>query len=278
VRFGTVSGIERRLEGSGSWFRGSPQESCLIWEGVGKFLVRDAEEVIVMPDPGSEEGLAEAILGPVLSLVVQQKGWYPLHASTVLIGDSAVSIAGLSGSGKSSLAAALSTRGHAVVADDMTPVDTGVDPPKVRGGVPGLRLWPDTVASLGWSPRPYAEMADCTGKRRVAVPGHRRASGSLRRIYVIADGSENSITPMTPQEGSLRLVELCHCRSLIQGAIGVAGLIRHAAAIAGLVRIFRLTRRRSLTGLVETAAMVEEHAASDHRATTLNGHAPLLKP
>jgi hypothetical protein len=153
-----------------------------------------------------------------------------------------------------------------------------MNPPMVYAGVPGLRLWPDTVASLGWSPRPYAKLPDCTGKRRVAVPGHRRSSGSLRRIYVIADGFENSIAPITPQEGSLRLVEFCHCRSLIQGAIGVAGLIRHAAAIAGQVQIFRLTRRGSLSGLAETAAMVEEHAASDHRATTLSGHAVLLKP
>jgi hypothetical protein len=133
-------------------------------------------------------------------------------------------------------------------------------------------------ASLSWTPESDARRQTSDGKYRVPVPGARPASAPLRRIYVIADGSETSIDPMTPGEGSLRLIDFCHCRSLVQAAIGMAGLIRHAANIANRVQIFRLTRRGSLAALVETAAMVEEHAASDHRATTLNGHAPLLKP
>lgn len=98
------------------------------------------------------EDAATYLLGPVLGLVLRLRGTPSLHASAVVIDGVAVALVGPAGAGKSSTAAALATRGHPLVADDvlgLRATGTGV---VAQPAYPHLRLWPDIVPAL-YGPR-----------------------------------------------------------------------------------------------------------------------------
>lgn len=86
------------------------------------------------------------LLGTVFGVLCYRRGLLPLHASCVRIGDAAVALAGPSGIGKSTLAAAFLQRGHAVLADDVTVVDIAAPAgPRVLPAFPRLKLWRDAI-------------------------------------------------------------------------------------------------------------------------------------
>jgi hypothetical protein len=95
------------------------------------------------------EDAATYLLGPVFGLVLRLRGIPSLHASAVAVDGAAVALVGAAGVGKSSTAAGLCVRGHALVADDVLALRTTED-----GGIaaqpayPHLRLWPDIVPAL----------------------------------------------------------------------------------------------------------------------------------
>lgn len=93
----------------------------------------------------SLEDVATYLLGPVLGLLLRLRGVPCLHASAVVFGDFAVALAGSEGAGKSTTAAALASRGHAVVSDDIVALAEREGSFFVLPAYPYLSLWPDAV-------------------------------------------------------------------------------------------------------------------------------------
>lgn len=88
------------------------------------------------------------LLGPVIGLVLRLRGVPSLHASAVAVDGVAVALAGAAGTGKSTTAAALAARGHALVADDVLALRAGAEGIFAQPAYPQLRLWPDVVPTL----------------------------------------------------------------------------------------------------------------------------------
>lgn len=99
----------------------------------------DIESGIVEVEEGLDPVAREVRLWttPML-LLTTVAGGTPLHAACVDIGGKGVAICGPGGQGKTTLAAALSGRGHRLMAEDITVVDG--DPPLARVGPDLLRL------------------------------------------------------------------------------------------------------------------------------------------
>jgi hypothetical protein len=100
------------------------------------------------------EDASTYLLGPVCGLLLRLRGVTCLHASAVRIGAGAVLVCGPAGAGKSTTAAALAARGHAVLADDVCALDETPSGVHVRPAYPQLRLWPDAARAL------YGEAAE----------------------------------------------------------------------------------------------------------------------
>lgn len=94
------------------------------------------------------EDAATYLLGPVFGLVMRLRGIPSLHASAVAVDGAAVALVGAAGTGKSSTAAALAARGHALVADDVLALRTTGDGILAQPAYPHVRLWPDMVPAL----------------------------------------------------------------------------------------------------------------------------------
>ncbi len=113
------------------------------------------------------EDTATYLLGPVLGMVLRLRGVNCLHASAVAIAERACAFVGPSGSGKSSIAAAFARRGHAVLCDDVTPVEERGGRFVAQPAYPRLRLWPESVEGLFGAKDSLPRIVDGWDKRYV---------------------------------------------------------------------------------------------------------------
>src|SRR5262245_26845245 len=106
VRVGPLDGPRRP---SDDWaITAAPGEASGWAPGAGRFRVRHGREIVIDPDPGADpRAIRLAVIGPLLGVILAQRGRFVLHASTVAIDGRAVAFTGPSGSGKSTLAARL---------------------------------------------------------------------------------------------------------------------------------------------------------------------------
>ena len=256
-----------RASAAGVHFCGTPGEAYLAYDEIGAFLVREGREVIVEPDQGVEERVLRlCILGPVMALLLHQRGLLVLHASAVAINGGAVAFLGERGWGKSTTAAAMHARGHGLVADDVVALDVGdTGNPMVRSGFPQIKLWPDAVVSLGVAPETLPQLHPQFEKRaRRVARGFSHEPLPLRRIYVLAEDTRQKIEPLKPQEAFVELVR--HSRATrftrLLEVTGTASLhFRQCARLANCVPVCRLKRPRSLSALPALVESVENDLA-----------------
>ncbi len=83
------------------------------------------------------------LVGTVLSLWLERKGFPVLHASSVVIEDRAVAFLSTNLAGKSTLATALMKRGYPLLTDDALALECSDRHCIGRPGYPRIRLWPD---------------------------------------------------------------------------------------------------------------------------------------
>ena len=108
-------------------------------DAAGARVWADWSGVVVEPSIASATAL---LAGPVLGGLLRRRGTTSLHGCAIAIGDGAIVVVGARGAGKSTLAAALAQRGHAVLADDVAALDEHQGGWTVHPGYPRLRLAP----------------------------------------------------------------------------------------------------------------------------------------
>jgi hypothetical protein len=232
----------------------------LTWKDVGTFVVR-RREVLVHPLPNVGAGVLQLLLlGPVMAVLLEQRGHLVLHASSVTLDDAAVAFLGASGWGKSTLAAALHARGHPIVADDVIAVTVEDGRVLVQPGYPHLRLLPLAATSFGQaSELPTDALAD---KRAYpALRGFSTSPRPLRRLYVLADGNSREIQEIDPQNAFLELIRHTYTARLLDSA-RLASNFAQCAGVAARVPLRRLRRDRQLADPTEVAAFVERDVRS----------------
>lgn len=248
------------------YFSPTAEETQLFYRDAGSISVRNGREIVVDPIPRVEERLLRLfILGPALGVLLQQRGRLVLHASAVAVAGKAVLFLGRSGWGKSTTAAALYSRGHDMVADDVTAIqvdkDTGI--PIVVSGFPQLKLWPEAAASsLGDVPETLPRVDSRVDKRaRRVAQGFTQASMPVGRIYVLDEGERHEVELIEPQDALIELISHSYCIGLLGGASASSLHFLQCSSIVNNVTISRLKRHRSLSALSDLAQLVEEDLA-----------------
>jgi hypothetical protein len=258
IRFGDVNyPTSEILERGWGRFRPTSEEDHLFWQGVGSFLVRRGRDIVVDPCPGLDERLLRLfLLGPVLAVLLQQRGHLLLHASAVAVADGAVLFLGSEGWGKSTMAAALHARGHKLLTDDVAVLPTESTCPTLFPGFPQLKLWPEALISLGEEPEKLPRCNPHFEKRaREAAQEFSSDPLAIKRIYVLDEGNTvPEILPLRPQEALGELIRHTY------GALGV-GSTSHFTQCTNVVEkvpICSLKRQKSLSQLSNLAQLVED--------------------
>jgi hypothetical protein len=263
LRYGKVQPIPAVMNGSGTGFWATAEEACYFIDGIGAFLIRKGYEVIIDPVPGVKNGILRLpIVGSVLTLLLHQRGRLVLHASAIEAGEHAVAFVGGTGWGKSTQVAILERRGYQIVADDTTAIDVSESSCLVLPGVPWLRLWPDTVVSLGGTPEDMSRLHPLLEKRARPTRESPQKSLPLRCIYLLGLGSAPVIEPCAPREALTELMR--HWKGAKFGpellrASNISSFFSQCAALAKNIPIYRLKRPASLAALPEVTDLVEDH-------------------
>lgn len=251
----------------------------LFFTSVGRFTVSEGRHILVEPI----EGLGPStwrlpLLGAVMALLLEQRGFFVLHAGALDMGGFAVSFLGQKKQGKSTLNAALSVAGYPLFSDDTValswPDSVGAEKTALPLTLPGfaqIKLVPDAVRAVlqgdasDW-PAVAPELAE-VHKRAFTAPLATRAL-PLRHLFVLAslpksDDAPDSAAPeddirlrlLAPQEAFGHLMP--HTYGARFGDLYLKGERKktHFAACARLVRecqVWELARRRDLSLLPAT--------------------------
>lgn len=145
------------------------------------------------------EDAATYLLGPIMGLVLRLKGRLVLHGSAAKIDGLAFIFLGPAGAGKSTLAAALATRGCPILSDDVLPIIERDDEIWVQEAYPRIRLWDSSVKALFDEPDKLPLLTPNWTKRYLPLieGGHAFEStpSRLGGVYLIGERSHDDSAP-----------------------------------------------------------------------------------
>jgi hypothetical protein len=230
-------------------------EYLLALPGTGRILVRNGDEILV--DPEADADPSAVLSGPIQAVLWHQRGLLPLHGSVVVVGTQAIALCGHSTAGKSTLAALLAGRGHAVIADDVCVIDP--HEMHVLAGCGRLRLWRDALNRLGVESHALERAARNTEKY-VLDCGVSSAQERHRLAAVIVLSRR--------QSGAVTIERLRGARAA--GALqSIVHMRRPADALARRSDIFAALTRLVAGGVTVWRLKVSHGAASLDEAATL---------
>jgi hypothetical protein len=159
------------------------------------------------------ETMRHLLLNQVIPILLSHLGKLVLHASACVTSYGVVAFMGVTGAGKSTLAASFGQRGFAILTDDCLLVEEQGGVIKTVPSYPGLRLWPETVEALFEEKPVLQPLAHYTDKKRILFDqDHIDSPLSLGIIYVLTqpdmmpDVSNVIISPMATSEALLETV------------------------------------------------------------------------
>ncbi len=227
-------------------------------DGVGTFFIRQGCEIVIDPKEYVDwDQLRIFLLGPIFAILLRQRDLLVLHASAVKIGECAVAFMGGSGWGKSTLVTAFHQRGHAVLTDDVMPLQMDGDVPLVLPSYPQFKLCPDAAASFGKE----AELAPIfRGAGKLAytfTDGFQPTPLPLHRIYILGKGDDHAIVPVSPQMAFMELVQ--HTRAMISlpQSTFLASHFQLCTQLINAMQFSRFIRKPALEDLSILMDMIE---------------------
>jgi hypothetical protein len=241
--------------------RANHKEVCFLQQKVGACLVREGREIIVDVDSiANEEFLSPFISVIPLAMLLHQRGLLILHASAIAINGGVVAFLGKSGQGKSTTAGALHQLGYPIVTDDVLALDlSNLENITVLPSFPNLRLWPESVTSLGHIPENLPQVYPNSQKRfRQVSDGFQQTPLPLKKIYVLEYATEREIEILTPHQAFLEVTRQSYPGQALLKATGtVATKFQLSTKLANSIPVCRLTRPRSLSTLSDLARFIE---------------------
>jgi len=268
VRLGKIPsqpGVEPIIEGDGEStvipFRPSLDNKYslqlrLTVKGVADYLITGGTEILVEPQPGSEPGRVRLFLQSLaVGALLHQRGHLPLHASAVATPQGAVLFAGSSGSGKSTIAAALHQRGSPLMADEICAIVGDLVYP---AGAEAL-IWRDSLEELG---------EDCArlqavrqGFDKFMLPlnsgADRTAALPICSVYILESGTRLKVAPL---EGLQKIAALWQNTYRLPFVRHMNLENQHLANICGFakqVRVARLVRPNKKFPINELIEFIE---------------------
>ncbi|MET0283412.1 MAG: hypothetical protein ABW352_03040 [Polyangiales bacterium] len=233
-------------------------ETVVGFAQVGRYWVRAGHQIVIEPEPGAEHALIRhGLLGPVLAHLLWQRDIFTLHASVLGLSGHHVAFVGVSGEGKSTTAAALEARGHALVCDDVAAVDRQL---RVLPAFPRMRLYEDVLRGVGDEPSAHPQVHSHIDKRSKRVAHFVREPVQLERVFVLSTGDDFALEPLPLQQACMELMRHTFCAHQYAPLYGFKQHMERAAAIASKIPVLRLTRPKDLARLPELVQFIEAHA------------------
>lgn len=257
ITFGSGDDWIPAVRGSASSWHVDLRDARFWFPGVGGFRVRNGSTIVISPESGMDNALLRMYVeGMMMATLLFQRGFFVLHASVVQMGGACVAFLGHVGAGKSTTAAALHARGHAVVTDDNAAIDLSLAKPEVTPAFPYVKVFPAIAACLGFAPESlspmHASQPKCVRQVDDAFP---ERPVPLKRIYVLTRDTDLPIAPISRAEATIELV-----RNSVPTRWKLAGGAAHlqqCAQLAARIPSYRVKTFTELSEIPDLVARIE---------------------
>jgi len=253
------------------------QDVYLWWDDIGKVRISKGELVTVEPasdlESADELNLIPFILGPVMALMLHQRGFLVLHGSAVNVSrgkstpsngfPSAVAFLGHRGNGKSTTAIHLYVGGYPLVADDILAIKFAEDgKPVVYPGYPHVRLSDEAYHQVKGHTDILTPIRTLAGK--VFCDASYQFSPEpvdLERIYVIEkvqpdEGIKTGISVLKSQETLIDLIRHSVANRIFQHTTQKENLI-NCSQLVNNVKVKRLEVIHSFRDIHDLVGAIE---------------------
>lgn len=253
--------VPEHVEGTGGRrIEATPDAVRLTYDSIGSFRVESGTRIAcdaVDETAENREFFRRLIQNELLGLTLYQRDHLVLHASAVSVDGEAAVFIGERGAGKSTTAAAFGAAGHAVLEDDVVAIrfDNGV--PTVVPGVPQLRLKSDATTALDLEATATPSEESWYEKRLLRtedVPG----PAPLRGCYLLSDGEECMLRPISGREQILNLLAQTHARGLLTDTDYSSTHFNQCSQLTDAVAVQRLHRPREHECLSTVVELVDD--------------------
>ena len=222
-----------------------PDECLVRMDGIADFHVQTRDRLTVRTNANATPAdIGRCLLGTPMAALLYARGHLLLNGACILTTRGAVVLTGSSGSGASTLAAALCQAGADLVSDGFCALAT-TDGIQVLPGPLFVRLAPDSLVRLGVDPDGH--VLEGPGARRHILPmAGVIAPVPLRAIVVLSmDGGDRvRFAKAGPQSGLLRLEREVHRPHLARPLLGQGRYFEHLASIIRHIDLYFACRPR----------------------------------
>lgn len=250
---GQGADLKWRNDGSGFYYR---------VPGIARFLVTSGRQVLFQfEESGNDAEAAPFLLSTIMGVLLHQRELLVLHASVVVHQGQAIAICGPSGTGKSTLAAALCQAGCNFLSDDLAVIlpDSQGKPVVVPDGRQH-RLWADSVEHLSLSRRQGAPVrADCTKFHVDPDCGAPLATAPLKTVVMLrtlAKPHAPGISPLSPADAMALLRSDVFRRGFAERMGRGPRLFAQIAALLGQVQVVRFDRHADFSRLGDDVQLI----------------------
>ncbi|MBN1413644.1 MAG: hypothetical protein JW973_00980 [Bacteroidales bacterium] len=186
IKKGPVPEKLSNIINQGVLYQSNESEFLLHMENVASYYVKNGNVIIIQPADNAGAGEISAFLnGTSFGALMHQRRLLPLHASTVIFKDKCLLIAGISGTGKSTLAIALLKAGGILVADDVSVINFSGEKPSVYPAFPTIKIWEDSLIHLGFSSEGLEPVRGVLKKYYLPVNKFSPKYTTIHKIFII---------------------------------------------------------------------------------------------
>lgn len=257
-----------------------PDQQYMHWVVTGAFLVPDDHTVLVETHAGvSDHQVSQAFLGLVMSVVLERRQLLCLHASAVNLGGRAALFLGDKGAGKSTTSAALLSRGHLPVTDDLVAVEPQGADLAIRPGFSSMKLWPDTIDALALAPQEsdrliHPRITKMQKRMPTAIPDRNIVMGAAFVLSRAAEVTDVTALRLPAHEALQKILRYTFMARYGETRLGPAHLqnhMRRCAAVVAQIPVYTLMIPEDLAQLNRLSAEIERYVGL---AAPKAGHGP----
>jgi hypothetical protein len=230
---------------------GDKNHIWLEFLGIVRFSAQNGTRLGVSPLIELEASqLSKYILGGGLDLILRQRGYVLLHASAVMVGNSAVAFVGKSTAGKSTMAAAMCARGHRLLADDRVAIAMDGAEPNLLPAFPYMYLCHGTIDAIAGRRSETMPSFASEGKEVVDFCKSFEDRGvPLRIVYILDDSDAIKSELLFGKDAFLPFVRFFPMAYGFLLDSEARGYIAKIAQVTSTVQVRRLSRPRSFSAL-----------------------------
>lgn len=233
-----------------------------------RFLVERGRRITVECTGASPEVVRLFLYGAAFSVLLQQRGLMPLHASACVTSNGAVAFAGPTQHGKSTMAATLSGLGYPILSDDKIVIHPGAQSEfLVSPGPPSLSLFEEAAAMSGQSRQ--ARVSDYLkfGKHTYHVPDlYADQPVRLAALCFLRWSTDGKISTerLAPFQAVIELRRNLNSPSLVSVLEFENRFLSWAEALLAWVPAFLVARPHEPEALRQTAETILEQISMPH--------------